>query len=483
VIVFKNAFWLATCRFAADFSSLLLFAAISRELGPASTGQYSFAFALGAFIAIIAASGVDQYGIREYARATDRNARELLWRAMLSVQVLQLLVGIALLMLASTLITRERADPLVLVELSVFLFGWGLSKTAFVPAMAEESMAVPAIIELACRSAASLSALLLCLLGVSSLPTLLIGFPLAGVTMLTLSLRNANQHHAPLSLSAAGAQVRQVARGVLPFTLCEALGQFYIRTDLLLITSMLGAASAGWYAADLKVVEVGVMPLILLGTAAFPLLSRNAFSDRANFRRISKDFLKSVLFVSGWLAVGVFCLVPLVIPAVFGDRFGPAARLLPMFAVLAVVKGLEIAVYRLLYSVRKQTTYLVALAGGSSLIFILNFMLIPLWGTGGAILAVVVSTTAVDIVAIVSLRAHLPLRAFVAALTRVCLTLGLSYGLYAGLQTFDINDWVVAVATCLAFPILGILSGLVPHPRRSPLFAHERNAAQLGIGG
>jgi len=471
VIVFKNAFWLSICRFVADFSSLLLFTAISRELGPSSTGQYSYAFALGAFIAILAASGLDQYGVREYARLTDRHDRNVLWRAMLLVQILQLLVGIALLVVAITLISRERADPVVVVELSIYLIGWGLSKTAFVPAVAQESMRTPAMIELACRSAASLIALLLCVLGVSSLPTMLLGFPIAGVVMLLLALRNALQHETDLRLSASAKVTWKVARGVLPFTLGEALGQFYIRADLLLVTQMLGVASAGWYAADLKVVEVGVMPLILLGTAAFPLLSRTAFLDHARFERISADFLKSVLFISGWLAVGVYCLMPLVIPAVFGDRFEPAARLLPMFSVLAVAKGFEIAVYRLLYAVRKQTTYLVALAGGSSLVFMLNFLLIPILGTGGAILAVVLSTAVVNAVAIVSLRRHLPLRAIASAMLRVGLPLTLTYGLYVGLNRLGANEWCVAAASCLAFPALGVLSGLVPHPRHSPLFA------------
>jgi len=72
------------------------------------------------------------------------------------------------------------------------------------------------------------------------------------------------------------------------------------------------------------------------------------------------------LSVSGVLAVGVFCLVPLVIPPLFGDRFEPATRLLPLFAVLAIVKGLEIAMYRLLYSVHKQTTYLWSVCRSSS---------------------------------------------------------------------------------------------------------------------
>jgi O-antigen/teichoic acid export membrane protein len=59
VVVFKNAVSLSACRLLADLASLLLFTLISRELGPAATGQYSYVFALGVFISIIAANGLD----------------------------------------------------------------------------------------------------------------------------------------------------------------------------------------------------------------------------------------------------------------------------------------------------------------------------------------------------------------------------------------------------------------------------------------
>src|SRR6186713_2913978 len=132
-------------------------------------------------------------------------------------------------------------------------------------------------------------------------------------------------------------------------------------------------------------VEVGVMPLILLGTAAYPVLSRTALQDRAGFVKLAEEYLRSVLFVSGWLAVALYCLVPLVIDLLFGDRFEPAARLLPLFAVLAVLKGIEIGVYRLMYAAKRQTTYLAALSVGTVLILGLNFWLIPAFGANGAI--------------------------------------------------------------------------------------------------
>jgi O-antigen/teichoic acid export membrane protein len=471
MIVIRNAFWLSVCRFAADFSSLVLFTIISRDLGPASTGEYSYAFALGAFIAILAASGLDQYGVRQYMRLNSEQERTACWRNMLVAQGLQLLLGFILLGLAVAVLGGRNASPVVILELSIFLIGWGLSRTFFIPATAKQAMAIPAFTELACRSAASLSALLLIFCGVQSLPLMLLGFPLAGAILIILSLRNAMQHGATLRFGSDWQEIRAIVRSAMPFTICEALGQFYIRADLLVIVHLLGNAAVGWYAADLKMVEIGVMPLILLGTAAYPVLSRTALQDRAGFVKLSEEYLRSVLFVSGWLAVGMYCLVPLVIDALFGARFEPAARLLPLFSVLAVVKGLEIALYRLLYAVKRQNAYVAALVVGTVLIVSLNFWLIPAFGAAGAIAVVVLSTAVVDLVCITGLGKELPNSLFVFALARLTLPLACTGLVFLGLHSLGLNDWGVAIGACLAFPLLGIVCGLLPHPRRSLLLA------------
>jgi O-antigen/teichoic acid export membrane protein len=471
VIILKNAFWLSVCRLAADFSSLVLFAVISRDLGPAATGQYSYAFALGTFIAILAASGLDQYGVREYARLNSAADRSACWRGMLFVQSLQLLTGLVVLLMAVLYLGGKNADPVIILELTAFLIGWGLSRTLFVPAIARQAMVIPAFMELACRSAAALSALALCLLGVTSLRIMLIGFPIAGVALVCLALTNAAHHGARFNLRSKWTDVASITRNTVPLTFCEALGQFYIRADLLLIVQLLGSASAGWYAADLKMVEVGVMPLILLGTAVYPSLSRSALQNHDGFVRLSEEYLRGTLFVSGWLSVGMYCLIPMVIPALFGDRFDRAVSLLPMFSILALTKGLEIALYRLLYAARRQNVYLMGLIFGAVLIVALNLYLIPEFGSIGAIAAVVLSTALVDLVAIANLRADLPLSMLAWALARLGLALACTALIFLGLGATDLNDWWVALAACLAYPLFAAACGLMPHPRRSLLFA------------
>jgi O-antigen/teichoic acid export membrane protein len=332
-------------------------------------------------------------------------------------------------------------------------------------------MVVPALLELACRGGASVAALALCLIGVRSLPTILMPFPLAGLVLVALAVRNAAQHGASFTWTLPWPEIRSTIRNAMPFTACEALGQFYMRADLMLIVQMLGTASAGWYAADLKMVEVGLMPLVLLGTAAYPLLSRIVGGHQEGLPRVSDEFLRVVLFCSGWLAVGMYCLIPMVIPALFGNRFEPAVGLLPLFSLLALSKGLEVGLYRLLYATGRQNVYLRALMLGTICIVALNIWLIPQYGMSGAIAAVVASSVLVDGIAIVSLRSDLRPSVFASSLARVGLPLVATALLFTVLDATTLHNWYVALAACVAYPTFGLLCGLIPHPRRSLLLA------------
>jgi O-antigen/teichoic acid export membrane protein len=131
---------------------------------------------------------------------------------------------------------------------------------------------------------------------------------------------------------------------------------------------------------------------------------------------------------------------------------------------------LTIALYRLLYATKRQNTYLWTLCLGTILIVGLNLLLIPRFGTGGAIGAVVLGTAAVDLAAMLSLRSDLPGSVFVAAIVRLGFVLGCTSLAFIGLRAIGLNEWCVAIGTCLVFPAFGFVNGLIPHPRRSLLF-------------
>ena len=107
----NNALWLSISRILADILSFVLFVAIARDFGPAGTGEYSYAFAIGALVALAAGSGFEEFGIREYVRATDA-VRKTVWSHLVTAQCAQLamaLTGFALYLCSTT--TARRRSP------------------------------------------------------------------------------------------------------------------------------------------------------------------------------------------------------------------------------------------------------------------------------------------------------------------------------------------------------------------------------------
>lgn len=472
--VLKNAFWLATGRIAADLASFGLFTVVSRVFGPSGTGEWAYAFAIGNLVGIIGASGFDEYGVREYACSADAE-RAALWRNLTSGPLVRIAAAAALFaaFLLSGFVDVQR--PMLLVEFAVYFVGWYLSRMLFVPALALQSMSAPALIDLACRGFAILLAIALALAG-QPLYVVVMGFPLAGAALACLALRNARGHlpprrTAPPHISWRG--MRSALHGAAPFAAAELLNQFYARADVLLIAYWLGTGQTGLYAMPLKFVEVGLIPLMLFGTAVYPVIGRLSFSRSPLLEPAARDYTHAVFALTGWLGIGVALVVPLIIVPLFGAAFEPAASLLVWFGILAVCKGMETALSRLLFSVRRQGLYLRALALGTVLIVALNCLLIPYFGLRGAIAAAIVSTIAGDVLCVEGLRGHVRPRVFIGAAVRLAASIAIAIAAAAALRSVGGEPWMQALAAVLLFPPAAYALGLIPSRHGSLLAGHH----------
>lgn len=477
--IISNAFWMLLCRVGADLLSFVLFADIAHIFGPTGTGEYAYAFALGNLAALVATGGFEEYGIRQYV-LQPAAARETLWRDILSTQWRRLAIAVLIVGICLALTGQSGSRNVMIAELSLFLVGWGVAHTLFIPAMAAQAMVAPSFTDLGSRFAAV--AVALCLLHLhASLPVVLLGFPIAGAAMVLVAASNATKHGAPPRGGSPWRATLAISRGTAPFVGSDLLNQLYARTDLLLIAYLLSTTQVGLYAVGAKFVEVGVIPLLLFGTAAYPLLSRLAAEHPLQFERAARDVVHLICLLAAWLAVGIACLVPLLVPLVFGEDFQPAVPLLPWFGALALVKGGELALYRLLYSLHRQTLYVRCLFIGTIVIAVLNIVLIPRLGILGAVLAAITSSLVVDVLCVYALRSRLRASLFVGAALRTLLALAVTALVFSYAGRLGASPWLNALLACTVAPVSCAMLGLLPHRRTSPLLsqAHSPSATAL----
>jgi O-antigen/teichoic acid export membrane protein len=469
--VLANAFWLSVSRTAADLLGFVLFALISRRFGPFGTGQYSYAFAVGGIVALIGSSGLEEYGIRQYVRSAGA-ARATVWQGMLSTQLLQL--GVSAVALGIFLLVNGAGDsPVVLAELVFYAVSLGCARTLYVPATANQAMVVPALTDFACRLLGVGFALAMMAVQGVTLPVVLAGFPLGGAVLVVLALRNARGHGMRLRLATSWDSIAETIRGSWAFAASSLLNQFYARADILIISAFLGTAAVGLYATDIKFVEVGLLPLVFLGVAAYPLLSKTALIERTRFERAAQDFVRVIFVLSSWLAVAMYWLVPQVIVPLFGAEFAASVPLLQWIALFSLLKGIEAALYRVLYATKRQTIYAASLFVGTITIVLLNLLLIPRYQLTGAIVAGIISTVVIDSLCASALREWLSVGFFAKTLLRVAGALGVTAVCVAAIGRLAVGHWTVAILACVLFPVCALLFGLIPNPRNSPLLEHK----------
>ena len=391
----RNAFALLACRVGADLLNFLLFLVVSRRFGPEGMGEYGYAFALAGLVYYSATLGIDEYGVREYSRLpADR--RPALISNLLGAQLCIAVVAV-LVLLGYLLITQPRPTTLtIIVSMSVYQLGAAFSATLFVPAMAEQHMLSPAIINLLGRgSAFVVTGLLIWVFG-WSLHAASIAFACGGLLMLILALRSAASFRARLLPNLSGRNVLEGTRMLWSFAAASLLGQLLNRIGVIALSLQIGEAAAGIYTTGLKLVEVACLPLFFIGVALYPRLC-HAFADAAAFQRLARQGLFVGIALAAVLALAMYLLVPPLLVPVLGERFAGSETIIAAMAAIVLAQGMEIVLGRLMLAANLNVARAVRITVGTLVCVLLTVGFTPLFGIGATIAALVVSYLLVDL--------------------------------------------------------------------------------------
>ncbi len=446
----SNAVWLTGCRAGGDLLNLMLFVIVSRHFGPAGVGAYSYGFAVATFVFVIGCLGIEEYGLRQYARIDPARQRSFL-AELLGAQLLMIGVAVGGLLVYLWLTAPTRATLLIVVLFTIFQASVALARTLFIPAMSQQHMVHPAIADLAARAMAFGVAGAAVALGHLSLAPSLVGFPVSSVILLGIGVRSAARHGVPVRVVISRDTLRAIVAVLWSFALIEVFAQLLTRIGVISLTLQAGDAAAGEFATGLKLVEVSLMPLAFLGVAAYPRLSQLYATDRAAFQRGGTQLMWLMVLVSGGSAWGLSFIAPVLLVPVLGARFAGMESVIATMALLAAVQGFEATLGRLLYCSDCQVRRAAVIVTGAVLNTTLCLLIVPAAGVRGAIFAAAASYAAIDLAYVLILRRSLT--------TRRLLHIFLPFmgGAAAGVSTAILFAsagfplWIRALAVAVAF--------------------------------
>jgi glycosyltransferase involved in cell wall biosynthesis/O-antigen/teichoic acid export membrane protein len=390
----RNASWLLVGRVGADLLNFILFLIVSRQFGPHGMGIYAYGFAIAGFVYSATTLGIDEYGIREYARrAVDR--RSALLADLLGSQTC--IAVVAVIALAVYLLaTSPTAEVLTIVlALTAYQLCSAFASTLFVPAMAEQHMAWPALVILLCRGLGLAIAAPLILIAHAPLHLATLAVAISGVLTTLLAAVSARTHGATLSLHLSLPALRQNVRTLWSFATTDVMSQVFTRIGVIALTLLVSEQAAGIYAAGLKLVEMACLPLLFLGRAAYPGLSR-AFRDPREFGRMSRQALAWGFGIAALSAIALAVATPSLLVPMLGAGFAGAEPVLMAMAALMFVQGIEIVLGRLLLSANLNVARAAWTSIGACVCVALTLTTARAYGIEAAITSVVLSYLLVD---------------------------------------------------------------------------------------
>lgn len=358
---------------------------LARAFGPEGAGVYAFNFAIATILYEIVALGIEEYGVREFAREQADGRARLIGR-LLKVQTAIALLGCTVLLLLSPAL--QGANLTLLALMVLYQLAFAAARTLFIPAFVTGHLAIQMTGEVMARSGALLFAIVA--IQQSAKPSLafaVTGLPLFALCLLVVAVISARTHGGVTLDRAASGDALQSLRQVWSFAAANLLSSIYGRTGVLVLFLMLGERQAGLFSSAFKFVEVGWTVLALVPWAGYPLLTR-AFSERSGeFRTVAKQVLHGTVLCGLLLAWGLFWVIPWLMGPLLGPNFAAAIPVVKVFAGLMVLLAISEYLERMLLVADLQVTRLKVVALQAVLNLILNIALVPWAGMFGTVIA------------------------------------------------------------------------------------------------
>jgi O-antigen/teichoic acid export membrane protein len=303
---------------------------IVRHLGAEAYGQYAAVLAFGAVFIFLADLGLSPYTVRQVARArgeaADPTEVAALYGNVLVVRMVLSIITAGLLVAAAWWTDRPPAmvGAIALGSLGLLMYALQGTSEAILAGFERLDLASGAKVLNQVIFVAVGAVLLLLGSGYYGL----IFASLAGVFLMTVfSWRAAHR----LGVRAVRPDFKRwpgLMRAGLPFgVIAFTLGLSY-RFDTVLLNVFRGDAETGYYNAAYNLVFSAALISNVLNTSLYPSLVRQASSAAGSLGRSYEQAFRYLVLLSLPIAVGCWATAEQLVPALFGEGYGPTAGVL-----------------------------------------------------------------------------------------------------------------------------------------------------------
>lgn len=305
-------------KFTSTFLGITITILLTRYLGPAGFGTYTFAVVFVTLFGTIADWGLTLITVRQASKSPAQKTGRIIG----NIVVVRFLLSLLATIIAIFLITVLPYDPqtrLVTTISAFYLLALSLKTSFQIVFNVKLQMDRWALSEV-CANFLTLLILLFLLSSRPSLPEIMLAF-LAGSFFSALVAARLAQGLITIDYSLITSQTKYLLFEALPMGAILVMFTVYNRVDTVILAHFQGASAVGLYGAAYRIFEVLVLGAAYFANSVLPLISRLAANDREKLKVVYRQSFVVLFFLGLGVALVNYLLSPFTIDLIAGPQF------------------------------------------------------------------------------------------------------------------------------------------------------------------
>lgn len=395
----KNTFYVFAGRAFNAVFLFLLTLVVSRQLGPALFGVFSFLTAVVVSANCFSNLGLDTWMVREVTKTPEQG--KLYLSNILGLKIGTSLVTLALIFLIFLMTDLPQATLNLLWILLISLLFNTISQTLWHYGNCFKEFFYHSVLW-------AVSNIIKAGLGVTlvllfhELEPLVWGVVAAEVISMILSFWVVRRRFGVFVPEFQLAVWRDFIVRSSPMAMGMVFSVLYFRLDIVMLQLMTDEKVVGFYNAAYKLFEVAVVLPHSFMLVLFPTLVEEYHSDRSQFKNRFKKALAMYSLIGGGISLALWVFSNGIITLIYGDKFLPSISVLDILSWAILLFFMNFLLSNVLITSGRERINSWNLVGATVLNITLNLVLIPLYGEIGAAWATLFCE--VGLIAVLSLQ-------------------------------------------------------------------------------
>ena len=382
----KNTFYIFAGRVSNAVFLFLLTLVVSRQLGPAPFGVFSFLTTVVMAASCFANLGLDTWMVREVTKTTERGRYYL--SNILGLKMGASLITIGLVFLVFQLTGLHQTTQRLLSVILVSVLFNSLSQTLWHYGNCFKKFIYHSALWACSNIIKSFLGITLVLL-YHELEPLIWGVVMAEAATLLISGFVIRERFGKFSPEFNFSVWKNFLGRAGPITLGMIFSVLYFRLDIVMLQMMTEEKVVGWYSAAYRLFDVVVIFPHSFMLVLFPALVEEYNTDRLKFKESFQKAVRIFSIVGGGIAAGFWYFSNGIITLIYGEKFYPSISVLNILVFAFFLFFINFLLSNILITSGREKLNAWNLVIATVLNILLNLALIPEYGAEGAAWATV----------------------------------------------------------------------------------------------